>query len=152
VFAINPKVMSTSSKLVAYALDHENEVPRTIPNKRELTYLGRLDNPGEFVRNARRVLFIRNPYARLYSAWTNKYRDMPGTCKLRRAGLKCDPFYDLWVDIGRKILAHGGVPVPEAEQDVLKAVTWELFLNAVLDEVVGDKHWRTQVWLAALCL
>ncbi len=93
---------------------------------------------------------------RLYSCWKNKYVDMPGTCKPRTddAGntrVRCDPFFDNWVRLGRKMYAHAGMLAPESDNAMLQGVTWPMFLDAVLSRAVQDKHWWPQVPSSACC-
>jgi hypothetical protein len=147
MFAINPKVMSTSSKLVAYALDHNGTIPTSIPRREHLTYLGPWSDSANRKKldEYKRVLFIRNPYARLYSAWTNKYRDMPSTCKVVNGRMKCNTFYDNWVRLGQRMYKHAGMTPPEDTNDLLSGVTWEMFLEAVLSRAAVDRHWTNQV-------
>lgn len=143
--------MSTSSKLIVDALRHEGRVRSSIPPHDQLLYLNEAprDAQAHMLATYDRVVFIRNPYSRLYSAWTNKFRDMPDTCTTRMEGgvpvLKCNIFYDNWVHIGSRVLRHAGLAVPEEGQEVLRAVTWPLFLNAVLAGVAKDRHWINQV-------
>ncbi len=46
-----------------------------------------------------------------------------------------------------KALAHAGINTNSttAPQDKLERVTWPVFLVAVLDNVIKDRHWRQQV-------
>ena len=152
LFAINPKVMSTSSKLIASALAHDGVVPTRIPAHVELNYaFDAWKSAGQRrFKDYTRVMFIRNPYARLYSAWTNKFRDMPGTCKNvtisnGEVKLKCNQFFSQWVGMAETILKRAKLPVPDNDQAALTAITWPIFLQAVLNNVVYDKHWRNQV-------
>lgn len=154
IFAVNPKVMSTSSKLMVDAIKRGGVVPTKIPPREDLDYtINAWKNAykPQFA-DYTRVMFIRNPYARLYSAWTNKFRDMPDTCRnvtsAKKPGVveyKCNMFYSLWVSAARKILTHEHEPIPANDQDILRAITWEKFLRAVVDQVIQDKHWRNQV-------
>ena len=154
---MNPKVMSTSSKLIVDALRHNGTIPSEIPTHGKLQYLNEApkDKQERMLRDYTRVIFIRHPYARLYSAWTNKYRDMPGTCKnvtnsRGEVVVRCNQFYNNWVALGRKMLANAGIEVPADSQAVLRAVTWHIFLDGVLDGAAHDKHWKNQV--RPLCL
>lgn len=147
------QVMSTSSKLIVFALDHNGTIPSSIPPHSQLDYLN--DLPSRDEKDARlaayeRVLFVRNPYARLYSAWKNKYVDMPGTCKNVSAPdgtfkRKCDPFFDNWIRLGYAIYKFHNMPAPAYDLDLLRGVTWRMFVDAVLAGAVTDKHWATQV-------
>lgn len=63
--------MSTSSKLITYALKHNGTIPTVIPAHRQLDYIQGLHDPDEVKRrmmNYERVMFIRNPYARYFIA------------------------------------------------------------------------------------
>jgi hypothetical protein len=148
IFAVNPKVMSTSSKLIAWALDNNGTIRSRIPRREHLTYLGPVSEAAnqQKMDEYQRVLFIRNPYARLYSAWTNKYRDMPSTCKEENGKMRCNPFYDRWVSLGLEMYKHAGMTPPEDSNDMLRGVTWEMFLEAVLSRAAVDRHWTNQVW------
>ena len=151
VFAINPKVMSTSSKLIVDALKNDGVVPHHIPAHEALNYLAEasVEKQREVLANYTRVMFIRNPYARLYSAWTNKYRDMPDTCKevvvRGETRVRCNPFYRNWVNLGIKMLEHSSIDLPDNDQDILRAVKWHVFLKGVIDQAAQDKHWKNQV-------
>ncbi len=60
------QVMSTSSKLITYALAHNGTIPTRIPKHEELVYLD--ERPKRIVEEVlsgiERVAFVRNPYAR----------------------------------------------------------------------------------------
>ena len=150
VIAVNPKVMSTSLKLFVATLDRNGAVPPRPPQREDLTYLNDLskDDADKAMKLYTRALFVRNPYTRLYSAWCNKFRDMPATCVDTPSGKHCDPHYRLWVSNADKILRHAGyrdADIPYDTQERLAAVTWPMFVAAVLDGAVTDRHWRLQV-------
>lgn len=147
-----PQVMSTSSKMIVDALRHNGVVRDRIPTHGELQYVNEAPaaHQAEMFATYERVVFVRNPYARLYSAWTNKYRDMPGTCKNVTGSkgdtrVKCNEFYNNWVSIGRRIYSHAGLVAPEDTQELLRGVTWPMFINAVVAGAARDRHWITQV-------
>ena len=87
---------------------------------------------------------------RLYSAWKNKYVDMPSTCKphtdsFGHTKIRCDPFFDKWVRIGMDIHKYYSLSIPNTPADVLRGVTWPMFRDSVLAHAVSDKHWAAQV-------
>ena len=100
------------------------------------------------MRNYNRVLFVRNPNARLYSARSNKFRDMPKTCYEDQYGRHCDPHYRNWRNLAEKLLVSQGgsrETLSDDPQVLLASITWPMFLKGVLDGVIVDRHWIMQV-------
>lgn len=154
VFAVNYKVMSTSVLSIVHALDHDGEilfepdVPKAYGNP--FNELSRSEQEARLA-DYTRVLIVRNPFARLYSAWSNKFPEKAANfCehRLRASGEEyyyCDTSAVRWARIGQRFFKHAGVPVPETSREQLLGVTWRMFLNGVLDEAVFDMHWEPQV-------
>ena len=151
IFIKNAKVMSTSSKLIVDALRNDGVVPSIVPHVHDLPYLAQLPDSEQDLRldSYHRVVFIRNPYARLYSAWTNKFRDMPSTCRnlteRGRTRMVCDMYYRHWVEMSVAVLEALDLEVPDNAQDILREVTWPRFIQAVVTGDVYDTHWALQV-------
>lgn len=83
IFAVNPKVMSTSAKQLVYALDNNGSLAGY--EERGPKYLGDFGpaDVAALLRDSRRVLFIRNPYRRLYRcAWGEAFKLCTCSCIL----------------------------------------------------------------------
>jgi hypothetical protein len=81
-----------------------------------------------------RFTFVRNPYARLVSAWSNKFAGKP----LRRG----DPYVDLYLD---------NTPQPRQARPIqsLSFSAFVHFVRETIDESV-DPHWDRQVARASV--
>jgi Sulfotransferase family len=78
-----------------------------------------------------RFSFVRNPYARLVSAWADKYRDKPLI-----AG-------DLFTDKYREYRASIGRPLPDRPNETMSFAQFVEFAIATADRHV-DVHWQLQ--------
>ena len=152
VIVKNPKVMSTSSKFIIDALNNDGVVPKFAPNVGDSTIMGKLS----MAERKRRLqgyeiaAFIRNPYARMYSVWTNKVRDSIGACPVTKDGKRhCTDVYRNWVRNSKRILGKLAVPFNATgdPDGVLRLMTWPRFLEGVLLHAVWDKHLEEQVTL-----
>ncbi len=94
-----------------------------------------------------RVVFVRNPYTRLFSAWRDKFQGTAEQCRT-----SCSMAYlKYWYTFARRILEYSGLSVEEIaalrkdKGSFFAAVTWPRFLKAVLARKVVDRHWRDQM-------
>lgn len=156
VFSMNTKSMSSSTRLLLYALDHD-AIPDKTPSRSTLHVLkdAPLDKQAMILQNYTRASFVRHPYSRLVSAWANKFRDMPETCRYTTNGnatvRHCDSAYDFWVVLARTLLRLANVhPTPTHHADILRNVTWPVFLRAIQYRGAYNNHWGIQVGLRAV--
>ena len=101
-----------------------------------------------------RILFVRNPYTRVFSAWVDKFQ---GTYEVCKSGVCDKGQFRPWLQMSVKILEHNGVSadsISRLREDpaaLLKAVTWPRFLRSVLAKKAADRHWREQVEETKVC-
>jgi hypothetical protein len=135
--AASSKIKMLLHRLEGYALPadpfdvHARNQPGT-PFVDKLSAFG-ADEAAEILRGAdwRRFAFVRNPYARLYSAYKNKIADLASP----------------YVGVRATIWRIAGNPHPPAE-----APPFEAFVRYVAQQpdAERDGHWRSQA--GALCL
>jgi hypothetical protein len=188
-----PKVLSSTMTLLVQLLEEEQEVrsswlnalpalpastigvealvtvaaakKRRVVNVRGLTE----DARREALSSFERVLVVRNPFTRLYSAWHNKFHDGVGRCKGGRDRVYCGYWKPLALRLLRlsalapeqAVEGVGATWVPSDEEAlqmsssaVLAMVTWPLFLRAVVfsnSEKAREGHWAPQVSNYGLC-
>lgn len=132
-----PKAASTTIRSILSALETSSRPPdERLLHKRRCSgllspSLAGLDVFHEMATSADtlRFTFVRNPYARLVSAWSNKFDGKP----LRRG----DPYIDLYLD---------NAPRPPQSHPIqsLSFAAFVHFVRETIDESV-DPHWDRQV-------
>lgn len=141
VIAENPKVMSTTVKPILETLSgHPGNVRA---DSSLVKYLAGM--PPEEVHNIldtyKRVVFLRHPFSRVYSAWKNKFVQNALVC--RKSG--CETGARMWVGKATEALTHAGMNVTGMSSvELLEALTWDRFVSAVLHGHISDRHWGWQ--------
>lgn len=137
IYVSVPKAASTTIRSVLSALETSSRPPHErVLYKRRCSgllspSLAGLDVFHEMATGADtlRFTFVRNPYARLVSAWSNKFGGKP----LRRG----DPYIDLYLD---------NAPQPRQSRPIqsLSFAAFVHFVRDTIDESL-DPHWDRQV-------
>jgi len=137
IYVCVPKAASTSIRTVLSALETGARPPdEHVLHKRRCSglmspSLAGFDVFHDMAKSSEtlRFTFVRNPYARLVSAWANKIDGKP----LRRG----DPYVDLYLD---------NSPHPRQSASIL-SLSFEAFVHFVRETVeeIPDPHWNRQV-------
>jgi hypothetical protein len=100
-----------------------------------------------------RVVVVRNPFARLYSAWHNKFFDGLAFCQ--RSDRDAHPYCVQWGNLARLVVRAAAVSTAGVNVtrpvELMGLVTWPAFLNATMFHGVNEPHWTLQVSNYDLC-
>jgi len=138
IYVCVPKSASTTIKSALSALEHGATVAPALLHRRRCSGLKSPTHVGlaNFQRLASsagtlRFSFVRNPYARLVSAWADKFQGKP-----LKAG-------DSFIDDYRAHRAAIGDALPDGEDETLSFPQFVEFASATADRRVNT-HWQLQ--------
>lgn len=140
LMALNPKAMSSTSKLIVSQIDGV-QLERARYFKAYLeTFPPQVQ--GHLIRDALRGTFVRHPLRRLRSAWSDKFLRMATT--LEASGYSGCEACATWVREARRTLtglkSYTGDPSKLHGVDALKELTWERFVEAIATGVLKGDH------------
>lgn len=161
VFAASPKVMSSSILYLLDGLANNGSLrDPSVPLLRiHVNRTGNLppEQQDHILSRSTRVAFVRNPFTRVHSAWVNKFELLAefGCWRTDGGKEKCFPDVGVFSPVGRRMLEYAGEVVPKRPLEVLRRVTWPIFLRGILEGNITDMHWNLQVshtvYVLSLC-